>query len=162
MKAYFVGIIVVAFFGGVVVSVLPTGATQKYLRLLCGLCISASIIVPIFSFLASGEFGPEQINILGSEDLTLDSNYDEIYNRSIGVAQEKNLEKILKNEIIQRFGAKFGDFDLDISIEEKSDEFYISSSRIEIHASGIMLDPNEMKKYVEDRLSCSCEVVYAK
>ena len=160
MKDYFVGIIVVAFFGGMIVSVLPSGAMQKYLRLLCGLCLSASMILPIFSFFASGDLAWDQGDILGEEDLSLKENYDEMYNRSLMLAQEENLEKIIKNEIIQGFSANSDGFDIDISIEEKSGEFYISSSRIEIHASGITLDPHAMKKYVEERLLCPCEVVY--
>lgn len=160
MKAYFVGIITVAFLGGMIVSIMPGGATQRYLRLLCGLCVSASIVLPLFSLLSQGRLELDLNDIFVSRDTEKENNYNEIYNNSIKNAEEKTLENILKNEIIQEFDAKYEDIDIEISIEEKSDEFYISEVFLKIHASGVLLDPHAMKEYVDLRLSCDSTVVY--
>ena len=159
MKAYFLGIIIVAFLGGMVVSIIPGGASQRYLRLLCGLCVSASIVLPIFSLLSQGKFEVNANDFLETRAFEED-NYAEIYNKSIKNAEEKTLESILKVEIIQEFDAKSEDIDIDLVIAEKSDEFYISEVYLEIHASGVLLDPHAIKEYIDYRLLCDCVIVY--
>ena len=160
MKAYFVGIISVVFFGGMIVSIARSENEGRYLRLLCGLSVMASIVLPIFSFFGNADALDKDYNIFGEQELFDESEYAEIYNKTLCYADEKNAEEILKSEIIKEVGAKNEDVDVDIITGDKSGEFYIFKAVLKIRPSGLALDPHRMKKYVENRLGCECSIVY--
>ena len=160
MKEYFVGIISVVFLGGMIVSVMPSGATQKYLRLLCGLSVMACIVMPVFSFFAEQNIiidGWDISNGVGGDD---ESKYVEIYNNSLKSAGTDSAEYSLKNDIIKEFSAHYDDIDIELETTVNGDEIYISNVWLKIHPSGVLLDPHKIKKYLEDRLQCPCTVVY--
>ncbi len=160
MKEYFIGIISVVFLGGMIVSVMPSGATQKYLRLLCGVSVMACIVMPAFSFFGDQNAGADRWDILSDAEGYDESQYVEIYNNSLKNAETYNAENTLKSEIIKEFSAGYDDIDIELETTVKGDEIYISGVILKIHPSGVLLDPHKMKKYLEDRLECPCTVVY--
>ena len=160
MKEYFIGIISTVFAGGMILSILPSGSEKKYLRLLCGLAVIGCIIFPLLSFFKNWEFDKSEWEKAFSAEGFENSEYVEIYNDSLKKAGVKNAANTLKSEIIKEFSADDDNVDVKIYVEEKSGEFYISSAILEIHPSGLILDPHEIKKYIEYRLDCECSVVY--
>jgi hypothetical protein len=120
----------------------------------------ASIVLPIFSFFGNADALDKDYNIFGEQELFDESEYAEIYNKTLCYADEKNAEEILKSEIIKEVGAKNEDVDVDIITGDKSGEFYIFKAVLKIRPSGLALDPHRMKKYVENRLGCECSIVY--
>ena len=161
MKEYFVGIIAVVFVGGMIVSIAPGGTTQKYLRLLCGLSVMACIVMPAVSFFKGCDAPIETWGDLGEIEEYDESKYVEIYNNSLREAGAQNAENIIKNDMLKEFNADEQDFDIRLDNEIISDEIYISGILLEIHPSGVALDPRQMKKYLEDRLECPCTIVYS-
>lgn len=160
MREYFVGVISVVFLGGMVVTIMPSGATQKYLRLLCGLSVMACIVMPLFSLFTEQNTGIDDWDILNGVNGDNELKYVEIYNDSLKNAGVDNAEDTLKNDIIREFSAHYDDIDVELEVSVSSDEIYITNVRLEIHPSGALLDPHEIKKYLEDRLQCPCTVVY--
>lgn len=159
MKEYFASVMAITFIGGIVVSLAPEGASQRYLRLLVGLAVTGCIITPIFSF-----FGD---NVLHSDleyelpEVENDAlNYEEIYNNSIISAGVSEAEQVLENEILQALNGKCGSIDVVINACEKSGEIYIDSVQLLIYPSGIALDPHFMQKHISERLGRECEVIY--
>ncbi len=160
MREYFVGIISVVFLGGMIVTIMPSGATQKYLRLLCGLSVMACMVMPVFSLFTERNTGIDNWDALNGFDSGDELEYVEIYNNSLKNAVADNAENALKNDIIREFSARYDDIDVEIEVSASSDEIYILSVWLKIHPSGVLLDPHEIKKYLEDRLQCPCTVVY--
>lgn len=160
MKEYFVVLISTVFVGGMIVSVTPSGAFQKYMRFLCGIAVSACIMMPLLT----GEFF-EKIDVEAwasywetEQDKML--NYDEIYNSSLRSASVKNAEEYLKTLMIKELDAEIDDFDVRVIVGDESDEIYICRVEVIIYASGVALDPRRMQNIVYDLLECECVIIY--
>ena len=160
MKEYFVVVIVIIFVGGIIVSLAPEGAGQRYLRLLVSLSVMGCIIMPLFSF-----FDGNQIDASGLYDMLTwrdenVQNYDEIYNNTILKAGVAEAENALKNDVIKELNGDYEDIDIRIFAKEKSGEIYIERAEIIIYPSGLSLDPHFIENYISQRLKCECTVVY--
>lgn len=160
MKEYFIVVITVTFLGGTLVSLAPSGAGQRYLRLIAALAVVGCIILPLFSFFNDWEMNIEDMSDMFSYGEESNQNYDEIYNNSIVEAGAKNLSNTLKNEIVQALEADYDDIDLTVVVNNNSDEIYIERVEVIIYPSGLSLDPHFMENYVSERLDCECEIIY--
>ena len=159
MKEYFISVIAVSLLGGVIISLLPDVDAAKHVRLLCSLCTVACIAFPLVSLFDSG-IDVDAIGEMFEQSEERSEKYDEIYNGTLNEYEIINAQNTLKQEIIQRIGADASAFDLKIITNKNSDVIYISSVRVCIYGSGVSIDPKEVKKYVQDRLGCDCEIVY--
>lgn len=159
MKEYFASVMALTFIGGIVVSLSPKGAAQRYLRLLVALAVTGCIITPIFSFLGDAELDGEALGALFEYESD-ERDYEEIYNNSIILASVDECQRDLENEILQALSGDIGDIDVVISASEKSGEIYIERAEVHIYPSGLSLDPHFMKEQVSERLRCDCEVIY--
>lgn len=160
MKEYFLGIMVTVFIGGIIVSVAPDGGSQKYLRFLCGLCVTLCVITPIFSQFKSGENAFEKYAELFENEINETTKYDEIYNDMVLKADIKTASETLRNEIFKEFSADENKLDVNIILDKKSDEYYIDHVEVIIYPDGILVDPHSIEKYVYERLGCGCEFIY--
>ncbi len=159
MKEYFVGIIAITFLGGIMIMLSPQGYT-KHLRLLCGLCSAALILLPLFSFVSGGGGAIEDIADIFSQEEYQKEYYEEIYNGSLLLSEKENAEKILKAEIKRAVSTNNDNFDVNIVIDKNSDEIYIRSVEIIIRASGVSIDPRSVEKYIKETLGCECVIIY--
>ena len=159
MKEYFIGIMAVAFLGSTLLALAPSGF-EKHLRLLCGFCAVAAVLFPLVSFLSDGIYINGEWRELFAEDKSESRDYDEIYNDALVNAEGENAEEILKNDIIEELKLKNDSFDIRILIDKSGDEYSISRTELIIYASGIAIDPHDVKNYIETRLECDCEVIY--
>ncbi len=158
MREYFLGLILFAFFGSVILSVAPQGLGRKYLSFLCGLCSVGCIMFPLASLTSDG--GAESVKALFETSDEYEENAVEIYNLYLDDAVIKNAEESLKNEIIAEMNAGVNDFDISIRLEKNSDEFYTKSVLVTFYPSGYDLDPRKIEKICSSRLECSCEFFY--
>ena len=159
IKEYFIAVVSIAFFGGIVVMISPKGY-EKHLRLLCGFCSVALILFPLFSFFEESEASFENIVSLFSESGKQDNDYDEIYNGALLDSEMKNAEERLKSEIKQELSVNNDAFDVNLVLEEKSDVFYISSVEVIIYPEGAMMDPRAIEKHVNESVGCECVIIY--
>ena len=158
MREYFLGLILFAFFGSVILSVAPQGLGRKYLGFLCGLCSVGCIIFPLASLTYDG--GAESVKAIFEVSDKYEENAVEIYNLYLDEAVIKNAEENLKSEIISEMGADYEDLDVDIILEKNSDDFYIKCASVTLYPSGYDLDPRGIEKICFSRLECACEFFY--
>ena len=159
MNEYFLGLIIFAFFGAIIFSLVPEGMSKRYVRLLCGLCSIGCIAFPIFE-LAGGGIDVEKIVSLFENSTEIDENSVEIYNSSLNSAAVKNACDSIKNEIIKGTSAKYDDIDIRIITNKNGDEFYIEKVSVLIYPSGYALDPDRIVRICERRLGRGCEIIY--
>lgn len=159
MNAYFLGLIVFAFVGSVVLSLAPVGSSRGYVRLLCGLCSVGCVAFPIFS-LSEGGVSVEEITALFEPYDEIDENSVEIYNFALNESAVSNAEELLKTKIVQALSAKYEDFDLQIGILKSNDEFYIDKITVTLYPSGYDLDPRRIEAICKSELDAGCEFIY--
>ena len=160
MKDYFLGLILFAFFGAVVLSIAPSGFSRGYLKFLCGLCSIGCIIFPIASLAVDGDSWKENIEGIFETDEKSKESYAEIYNSFLDDIAEENAEETLKNKIITEMNGKYGDIDVDIILNKSCDEIYIESVFVYFYPSGYDIDPRKVKKICFSEFGCECEILY--
>ena len=160
MTEYFLGLIVFAFVGAIIFSLVPDGKSKRYVRLLCGLCSIGCIAFPIFELMDSGGEKIESLSSLFIMSDKIDENCVEIYNNSINDATIKIAEENLKNAIIKGTSASLDDIDIKILVERNSDEFYIDRIIAYIYPSGYDLDPKKIDKICRNELGKECSIIY--
>ena len=160
MTKYFLGLIVFAFVGAVIFSLVPEGTSKRYVRLLCGLCSIGCIAFPIFELINGEKIELDEITALFDTSVSIDENTVEIYKDSLNSATLKNAEEALKNDIIQAVSAKYDDIDVKILLNKSSDEIYIDKINVFIYPSGYSIDPDAVKKVCRGRLGKECNIIY--
>ena len=160
MKDYFLGLILFAFLGSIILSVAPHGLSRGYLKFLCGLCGIGCIIFPIASVVIDGESWREDVEDLFEINDNANENSVEIYNLFLDEVAEKNAEETLKDKIITELKADKDDICVDIILNKNSDEIYIDAIRVFFYPSGYDIDPKKVKKICFSELGIECEVFY--
>ncbi len=158
MREYFLGLILFAFFGSVILSAAPQGLGRKYLRFLCGLCSVGCIMFPLVSLTHDG--GAESIKEAFEASGENEKNAVEIYNLNLDETVIKNAETNLKNEIKTKLKATDEDFYVKIVLDKNGDEFYIKNVLVTFYPSGYDLDPREIEKICFSAYKCGCEFFY--
>ena len=159
MIEYFLGLIVFAFVGAVIISLVPAGNSKRYVRLICGLCSVCCIAFPIFELVdINGGYIDEIISAFTTDDAI--KNADEIYNNSLNSATVENAEDSLKNDIIKGTSIKYNDVDVKIKLEKNGDEFYIDGIIVYLYGSGYTADPKRIYDVCRDRLGRECTIIY--
>ena len=159
MKEYFITIVAVALVGAVIISMLPDQSNGKYLKFICGLCAIGCIVFPLLQ-VGDMSFDREHIADLFDKENIQEQNYGEIYNEAIKNAEIQNAEVSLKSAIIKEVSASEEDFDVEICLENKGDDFYISNVNVKIYPSGLFLNVHLIKRYVEKEFGCQCDIYY--
>ena len=160
MKNYFLGLILFAFFGSVILSVAPHGLSRGYLKFLCGLCSIGCIIFPIASVVVDGDAWRENVESFFEIGEDTRENSVEIYNLFLDEVAEENAELSLKNKIITELKGDNDDIAVDIILDKNSDEIYIEAIRVFFYPSGYDIDPKKVKKICFLELGVECEVFY--
>ena len=160
MRDYFLGLILFAFFGSVILSVTPSGLSRGYLKFLCGLCSIGCIIYPIASLAVDGDAWRENIEGMFEVDENAEESSVEIYNLFLDEVAEKNAEDALKSKIITETNGKEEDACVDIILNKNSDEIYIERVFVYLYPSGYDIDPKKVKKICFSELGCECEILY--
>lgn len=160
MTKYFLGLIIFAFVGSIVMSLSPKGASRAYLKLLCGLCSIGCIAIPLISAFWGGNLMAEEfisafeVGSYGEDDML------EIYNSALEGAAIESAEETLKNEIIKEFSAKNDAIDVDIIVDNNGDDFYIKRIVVTLYPKGYALDPRGISDICKARLGVDCEFIY--
>lgn len=160
MRDYFLGLILFAFFGSVILSVAPSGLGRGYLKFLCALCSIGCIMFPLASIAYDTEAWHGDIeNMFETEELS-EENSAEIYNSLLDRALEINVENELKAKIITETKAECNDVDVDIILGQNGDEFYIDSIEVVFYPSGYDIDPRKVEKICFSEFGCKCKFFY--
>jgi hypothetical protein len=160
MAEYFLGLIAFAFFGSVILSLLPEGFSKKYARLLCGLCAIVCVAFPLFEVAGNIKNDFKDIASFFEPSAEIEQNAVEIYNNSINTATLKNVEESLKNDILKGNSVSADGVDVRIVLNNNGDEFYIKEVRAYIYPSGYALDPKKINEICKNKLGTECNIIY--
>lgn len=159
MNGYFLGLIIFAFVGSVILSLVPSGTSRRYVRFLCGLCSIGCIAFPLFELAGDG-IDADGLSEIFEPAYRLEENGAEIYNKSINDATLEIAEQSLKNDIIKELSTKSEALDVEILMSENSDGFYIDDIYVTLYSSGYTLDPDKISEICQRQLKKGCTVVY--
>ena len=159
MKEYFLVILAVAVIGGIIISLSPDASSAKHIRLLCALCVTGCIIIPIASYAVDGAFSYGEWQEIFAQDQYV-AEYDEIYNNTFENVENSNADILLKSKIMQELMLKNDEFDVHICLDNKSDEKSIEKVEVKIYSKGIDIDPRLLENYVYGLLKCQCMIYY--
>ena len=164
MSEYFLGLIVFAFVGSMIFSLVPTGSSKRYVRLLCGLCSVGCIIFPLFGLFedvtnGDGSSFEELAEMFETSD-EAGENAVEIYNNFVNATSVKNAEETLKNDIIKALSIKSDAVDVKIELGENCGEFYINRVIVYLYPSAYATEPKKIREICENRLGAACEIIY--
>ncbi len=131
---------------------------QKYLRLLCGFCMIAILVAPLPTcFDALGDRLSSVEGEIGEEDA---KNYEEIYHKALGDANQKQLESWLQTRFVQTYSLDQEDLSVSVVLTQEGENVSVKKTIVFLSGGAILVDPGEMISFVEETLSCPCEIVY--
>lgn len=160
MKEYFLGLIVFAFFGSVIISLAPSGSPKRYLRLLCGLCSVGCIALPIFDTVSGEGVSREDIIAIFEADAESESACAEIYNSAINSASIVNAELALRERIVSELNADYDAVEVKISLADSVGGVGVEKVWIYIYPSGLALNPDKIRILVAESFDAPCEFLY--
>ena len=134
---------------------------ERYVKLLCGLCMIAILIQPL------PHLWEEMADTSVLSDLIADGAekeyYDEIYNQTLQKAQIGQAEEILATELRTTFSLSGSALSVRLltESEEESEQQALKKAVVLLAEDGIAADPHAIRAYVEARLGCVCEIVYS-
>ncbi len=160
MGEYVAVIFGVSLAAAVVRMLAPEGSVKKYIQMLCSLCVVCALALPVTSFaqrLKNGEFSFDEIDI----KLDMDSqSYEEIYNQSLLQISISDAEKALSEELCKKFSVSDGALSVLLECESTEDGIRIVGVSVLIGKKGITVSPDDITKYVAERLDTDCRIVY--
>ena len=157
MKDYVMTLLGASLLTGILGTLCPE-KHKKHLRLLCGLCTIALLIAPLSSYLSEIEWKLPELEENGGEHE--ENIYDEIYHQTLSKVNIQKAENSTKNLIIQLFSLKNEDVFVSLDIAEENGNALVKKATVQVSGKAVLVDPREIKKYVEELLKCPCEIVY--
>ena len=162
MREYVMIFVSVTLACGIVQMLVPEGrgGFKKYVGLVCGLCVLCTAIAPISSLLEDvWSLGETLFGITSSVTQDKD-NYEKIYGESLIEAGGANMSSGLKTLISRDLGIDASYFDVSVRLREGEDSYLPDKATVILYGKAILCDPHEIIEYVNDLLSCECEVIY--
>ncbi|MBE6546753.1 MAG: hypothetical protein E7668_04870 [Ruminococcaceae bacterium] len=158
MRGYVTALLAVALLGAVIGMVSPEGDLKKYVRLLCGLCLLATLASPVMGVIEALSDGELLGGALGdggeqSED------YEAVFEAALRSGSATVAADALTAELAKRFDLPDGSVSAAVILEQ-GEACRVRSVRVTLFPEAIFADPTEIIAYVNDTLGCPCEIVY--
>ena len=135
----------------------PDGKIKKYVGFVGSLCVVSMMMSPIWSV---GDFDDLVSDIeYGDEKLSVDALL-EYYGEAQRSVCEIDTEEKLRAIIASELGVEEKDFNVDITLSEGENSFFITEARVVIGAKGITIDPYAVKEIIYSMLGVECEIIY--
>lgn len=157
MRSYFLTLFGVALTAALVNVISPEGVMKKHIELICSICVIAAVAVPVIKGIISVDIG--NIDIALEEEFETD-NYDEIYNQNLLYTNKTAAEQVLKNELARTLDVNADGVGVSLEISQDGENTRIESVKVFIAPEAVSADPQGIKKYVAERLSVECEIIY--
>lgn len=157
MRSYFLTLFGVTLTAALVNVISPEGVMKKHIELMCSICVIAAVAVPVVKGILTVDM--ENINIVLEEEFETD-DYDEIYNQNLLHTNKTAAEQMLKNELSQALDINADGIDVDLIISQGDENTHIESVKVFVGSEAVSADPQKIKKYVAERLSTECEIIY--
>lgn len=158
MREYFMLLIGVSLFSGMIHMLAPEGNLKRYLRLLCSLILLCVLIRPVLSLLRSDSLG-----WLSGGEYDKESDrlyYEEIYHQNLMKADAEEIGKNLKYRISEEFSLDENSISVSVIVTTENDKNAVKCVNIIFHKEAISVNPRPIIEYVENLLSCQCVILY--
>ena len=144
-----------------VIGMIAPQKSKKYTRLICALCLLCVILRPLPSILDADIFSALDIeNIESGDGDSSKEFYAEIYNNTIRNASEEKIADALKDMMVKDLGLPLGEFDVSVKIDDSSGNIVVKQTTVMLRSGAMARDPHAIVSYLEEMLSCSCEIIY--
>lgn len=157
MKAYFLAVILTAIFGGICEELLPeSSSVRPHMKLVTGLCVLAVIVLPAKDVLTSiGDFicRIDLDAILESEEKA--EEYEAIFDGSLSRYSAEEIGRYLGALLEDEFELADGTCRAEVVLGADGT---VSRALVCLSGSSILTDPYQIEAYVNERLSCPCDV----
>ncbi len=155
---YFSTVIGVAVICSICALISPDGGAP-YVKLVGGLCVLCVLISPLSSIIENTVDHIEDENFFEDMygDASVFENVEDIFDKALADASEGEIESGLKSLICRTFELREEDVEVYVALDEGS----LSDASVCLAGRAVFADPHEIIKYVEEMLSCRCEIVYS-
>ena len=131
---------------------------QRYLRLIGGFCMIAILIRPLPSCLAAVSDRLSSVGDgIGEEDALV---YEEIYHQTLRDANQTRIESFLEERFYQAYSLENSDLSVSVMLQEEDGVVSVKKTIVFLSGRAILVDPDPIIAYVEEVVSCPCEIVY--
>ncbi len=157
MKAYFLAVILTAVFGGICEELLPENSSVRpHMKLVTGLCVLAVLVLPAKDvFVSVGDFAGE-IDLgalLAPEEKS--EEYEAILEGSLSRYSEEEIGRYLGELLEGEFDLSDGTCRVAVALCEDGT---VSRALVTLSGVSILTDPYKIEAYVNQLLSCPCDV----
>lgn len=157
MSEYWITLISVCLFGGLIQMLSPEGEVKGYVGLAVSLCLLLSVAAPLGELPDGGRLS-ELDELL--EGVISEEDYDEIYDHYL-VSEGENVAKTyMKAEILRAFSLEESELSLDAEFESVGSSCSPKTVTLYLHRTTLPVDPRALSAFVEERWGGSCGVVY--
>ena len=156
MKGYFFSVILTAVLGGVATELLPdTSGMRPYIRAVTGFLVLAVLVLPMKEVLLGlGSFFEtvelEQVFPGEAEEEAYESIFEDALSRFSGEEAEKSVSALLE----RTFALKEGTCSVRLTVENGE----IRRVLVMLSGRSALTDPRLIEAYVNEHLSCPCDV----
>lgn len=158
MKEYLGALVATTLLGGIIRMLAPEGHLQKYLRLIVSLCLVGAILTPLVGALS--EEHSLSLSSLFSETEREQIDYDEIYDNSLQSATKSQAEKMIRDQIYQRFSLSEVTASVRVDFMSENDNIALSAVVVTLRETGVFLEPREIVSFVLEQWNCPCTILY--
>ena len=157
MRTYFLSLILVSLFGGICGELLPeNGGLRPHLKLVTGLCLVAVLVLPAKDLLR--EMGDFFVDLGAGEYLAehqSEADFSHIFADSLSRSGAEAAGELLSERLTEVFALKKDTCRAEIYFSDDGEP-----SRVLVCLSGasVLQSPYEIEAYVNELLSCPCDV----
>lgn len=161
MKGYLITIITASICVGIYNIIAPSfSGLEKYSKMIGMLVVLCIIISPIKEIINTfDEDGLESLkdSLIGSD--YEDGDYNEIFNNYLNSFSLDELEKEIKNILLEKFEIPNDEVEMVIATENENGTLSLSNIQILLSGRSIFKNPYKIEEYFEELLNCSCQVL---
>ncbi len=128
-----------------------------YTRLVASLCVLAVAFSPVSSFIESLQ--TLEISKFVSDSSQNKEILEQIYQDVLCEANESDISERIEELVCREFGTSQGEVRVFTELEG-GETYRICRVTIALGGGAIAKNPHEIKEYLENFLSCECEIVY--
>lgn len=163
MKEYFMGLLALCICICVVELLAPAGEGEgiaRHLKLLCAICLLATMISPLIRLLQGGESFPRRLDswlsewLEGSEEKK--EEYGAIWEEQWEQMDLSYAEAAITSMLSQRFSVSEQEIRVRVTVNE--DGTAIREVRVALSGKAIWLNTHEMEDYIRNTLGCESSI----
>lgn len=155
MKEYFLAVIFTAMLGGIATELLPdSSGMRSYVRAVTGFCVLAALILPMKAPIEGLGDLLRSISIDGILSSEGEEAYESVFENALDHYVTEDAEAALAHLLENAFFLQAGTCEVRLTMQEGE----VVRVLVLLSGRSMLEDPRPIAAYVEERLSCPCDV----